>query len=805
MDACELVWPGGRGLKLTLGHPLILGREHASPSGGAVHISRAQCEVALLQGQDQAWRVRVRSLAKLNPTLIQREGQSTAQVLATDQTVELIAGDRIILLGCLPEDYITLMPPMPVDSPDAKRPRLMTAPDAELALLSPSAIRPVVLVMVGAPGSGKSTFCQQLMLDAKSPWCRICQDVIKKSHRNKPREACVTLARKALLEGTSCLIDRCNFDAPQRQDFLALASEFGLQAHCVVLQLPHRLCVSRAAARVGHEGGVTPEQAQAVVGRMTAQMRPPSTSEGIASIMTCTTDRAVEAARKAWHLYEGDAAAVLRAWEASKPKTTTLTSLWGSTSSAQTRQESCKPATAAATKGAAPRQPYPPQQASARPESQQQQQETAVQSCHPLQCLPIASQQNKSRPGQEGNAVAGVINTDNDHSQLHPFEAIDAHNSTAASAAVDIPCKQRQQQQQPLPSLAPAASLQETTAAVHQHVPAPAEVNPNVSLPPPNDSSMLDESPVQDPDNCSNVLPPCSRDPQAAPAATEAGSSWHPERLASANEVKQAQSAAGGRKTSTAPSDPGGLSTKPETNGPQAATHGKKNAFSMLLSSSGRKSAAGPAKAAGIPKGHQAPGSWQSSGSWDDKLIKVAQNPDACRDIYAEVRADEQCVLIPDMFPKSQYHALIIARDACLVGPDDLRPEHLPLLKHMQAVASAWIGQQPKTATAASSFRLGFHHVPSMRQLHMHVISQDFTALHLKTKRHYNSFTTSFFLDLSDVLQQLESNGCLQLHKSAAEALLKGDLRCHHPGCSVTPKTMPQLKQHLAQHEEGRA
>ena len=55
-----------------------------------------------------------------------------------------------------------------------------------------------------------------------------------------------------------------------------------------------------------------------------------------------------------------------------------------------------------------------------------------------------------------------------------------------------------------------------------------------------------------------------------------------------------------------------------------------------------------------------------------------------CRDIYAEVREDEQCVLVPDMFPKSQFHALIIARDTHLMGPDDLRPEHLPLLQHMQ-------------------------------------------------------------------------------------------------------------------------
>ena len=78
---------------------------------------------------------------------------------------------------------------------------------------------------------------------------------------------------------------------------------------------------------------------------------------------------------------------------------------------------------------------------------------------------------------------------------------------------------------------------------------------------------------------------------------------------------------------------------------------------------------------------------------------------------------------------------------------------------------------------------------------------QDFTALHLKTKRHYNSFTTSFFMDLQDVFARLQSEGHLDIDHSAAELLLKNDLRCHHDGCSFSPKTMPALKQHLAQHE----
>ena len=55
------------------------------------------------------------------------------------------------------------------------------------------------------------------------------QDIIKKSHRNKPRQACVNQARKALQDGISCLIDRCNFDVAQRQDFIDLARDLGLQ------------------------------------------------------------------------------------------------------------------------------------------------------------------------------------------------------------------------------------------------------------------------------------------------------------------------------------------------------------------------------------------------------------------------------------------------------------------------------------------------------------------------------------------------------------------------------------------------
>lgn len=51
-----------------------------------------------------------------------------------------------------------------------------------------------------------------------------------------------------------------------------------------------------------------------------------------------------------------------------------------------------------------------------------------------------------------------------------------------------------------------------------------------------------------------------------------------------------------------------------------------------------------------------------------------------------------------------------------------------------------------KTAPGAPVFKIGYHAIPSLHPLHIHIISQDFDAPALKTKKHYLSFTTRFFL-----------------------------------------------------------
>lgn len=84
--------------------------------------------------------------------------------------------------------------------------------------------------------------------------------------------------------------------------------------------------------------------------------------------------------------------------------------------------------------------------------------------------------------------------------------------------------------------------------------------------------------------------------------------------------------------------------------------------------------------------------------------------------------------------------------------------------------------------------------VPSMRQLHLHVISQDFDSKNLKNKKHWNSFNTAFFLDSVDVLEEVSSHGKATLRDD--ESLLSMELRCHR--CRSAHPNIPRLKSHIS-------
>lgn len=75
---------------------------------------------------------------------------------------------------------------------------------------------------------------------------------------------------------------------------------------------------------------------------------------------------------------------------------------------------------------------------------------------------------------------------------------------------------------------------------------------------------------------------------------------------------------------------------------------------------------------------------------------------------------------------------------------------------------------------------------------------QDYDSPCLKHKKHWNSFTTDFFLDLSCVIAQLSDSGQLKIDVQAAQAMLKQDLHCHV--CLQKVRNMPTLKAHILIH-----
>ncbi|OJJ51200.1 hypothetical protein ASPZODRAFT_87283 [Penicilliopsis zonata CBS 506.65] len=139
-------------------------------------------------------------------------------------------------------------------------------------------------------------------------------------------------------------------------------------------------------------------------------------------------------------------------------------------------------------------------------------------------------------------------------------------------------------------------------------------------------------------------------------------------------------------------------------------------------------------------------------------------------------------VAINDLFPKSTVHLLLLPRhrDKNRLHPVDAFEDREFLeavkaeVKKLRALAAAELRRrygkyslQEKAREEALSadpppdelpagrnwereIMCGIHAHPSMNHLHVHVISVDRYSERLKHRKHYNSFSTPFFIDIED-------------------------------------------------------
>lgn len=99
-----------------------------------------------------------------------------------------------------------------------------------------------LLVLVGPPGSGKSTVAGELV---SMGWYRVSQD-------DQGRKGHVTTFSDYLLTGNPIVVDRMNFSREQRALYIDAARAFGYEIEIRVLHMPYDVCLDRCRNRDNH-------------------------------------------------------------------------------------------------------------------------------------------------------------------------------------------------------------------------------------------------------------------------------------------------------------------------------------------------------------------------------------------------------------------------------------------------------------------------------------------------------------------------------------------------------------------------
>lgn len=120
---------------------------------------------------------------------------------------------------------------------------------------------------------------------------------------------------------------------------------------------------------------------------------------------------------------------------------------------------------------------------------------------------------------------------------------------------------------------------------------------------------------------------------------------------------------------------------------------------------------------------------------------------------------------------------MIVPKTVELNSIGEATREHLPLLHHMHDIAKKLTEKIKKEE--AVHFYIGYHAVPSMKLLHLHVISDDFDSRRIRKLHHWNIFNTEYFIDSHKALEVIKEKGRIHIDEKKYDDMLQFPAKCN--------------------------
>lgn len=159
--------------------------------------------------------------------------------------------------------------------------------------------------------------------------------------------------------------------------------------------------------------------------------------------------------------------------------------------------------------------------------------------------------------------------------------------------------------------------------------------------------------------------------------------------------------------------------------------------------------------------------------------------------------SDGTTVTLIDGYPKARHHYLIVPRTVELNSIGEATHSHLPLLRHMHSKAEKLV-EKIKAEEPEVKFYIGYHAVPSMKLLHLHVISDDFDSQRIKKLHHWNIFNTEYFIGSRKALELIQEKGRIIIDEKKYEDMLLSPAECNICDQEVD---FDELCQHRRSHD----